>query len=295
MNLSKYKDTLKIINNMFKNNRLSHAYLICGEEGTPKKDFAYYIAMKFYCNDVCMKCPNCNQILNNIHPNVCYIESDGQNIKKEQITDLIHNFSRSSLVEGPRIYIISDVEKMNKYSANSLLKFIEEPTNNIYAILTTSNIEAVLPTIKSRCQQISLKSNVQLDLDIDEENKRILSSITKSKEDAIAIFESPSYDIVVDVVKKIYYVPKNERITFIREYYDYFKNKDTVELFIKVSMLFLNDVALYNHSIKTKIFEIKDNKIDPYNLLKLITSLQTKIRFNVNISLAFECYLLEGE
>lgn len=295
MNLDSYNDTLRVINNMFKNNRLSHAYLICGEEGTPKKDIAYYIAMKFYCDKVCMECPSCKQILNNSHSNVCFIETSGQNIKKEQITDLIHEFSRSSLVNGPRIYIIDEVEKMNKYSANSLLKFIEEPTDDIYAILTTSNLEAVLPTIKSRCQLISLKSSFMLNIDVDDFDKRVLSSITKSKDDALSIYESNEYKVALNVVQQIYYLPKGSRISFVRDFYEYFRNKDFVELFIKLSLIFLNDVALFNHLIEPKVFKIENNQIDANLMMKLLSSLHNKIRFNVNIALAVECYLLEGE
>lgn len=290
-----YPETLKTINNMFKNNRLSHAYLIVGENGAPKMGFARYIAQKFYCNEACGICQSCKQILSDNHPNIEIITSSGQNIKKEQITSLIHDFSRSSIVEGPRIYIIDEVEKMNKYSANSLLKFIEEPIGDVHAILTTSNLDAVLPTIKSRCQIISIKSVNSLDIDIDDFNKSILSSITKSKEKAEELLNGDIYENIVELVKKVYYLKKLDRISLARKYYDLLYNKEALELFIEISYLFLLDVGLYNHNIETKIFEIKKNTIDYDNLTKGLNKLQNKIRFNVNAILAFESFMLEGE
>lgn len=295
MDFTNYKDVLKIIENMFKNNRLSHAYLLCGEQGTPKKDIAFYIAQKFYCNDACGNCPSCNQIINNIHPNIFYIKSEGQNIKKEQITNLIHELSRSSLVDGPRIYIIDNVEDMNKYSANSLLKFIEEPTNNIYAILTTSNFEAVLPTIKSRCQIINVKSNGLLDIDASNKDRALLSELTRSKEEALSLIESEEYNLITSIVEQIYYHPRNERISLIKDLYNIFREKANIELFIKISIIYLRDVAIYNHNAKPKVFEIKDNNIDAFKLIELLNKLQIKIRFNINNILALESFLLEGE
>lgn len=295
MDLSNYKDTLKIIENMFKNNRLSHAYLLCGEQGTPKRELAYYIANKFYCNDVCGNCPSCNQIKNNIHPNVFYIKSEGQNIKKEQITGLIHELSRSSLVDGPRVYIIDNVEDMNKYSANSLLKFIEEPTNNIYAILTTSNLEAVLPTIKSRCQIINVKSKGTLNIELPLKDKLILSELTQSADEAIKYIESEEYSLIVSAVEQIYYLPRNERISLVKDLYVFFREKKSMELFIKISLIFLRDVSLYNHNAETKVFEIRNNNIDAFKMMNLLNKLQMKIRFNINNILALESFLLEGE
>ena len=53
---------------------------------------------------------------------------------------------------------------MNDYAANSLLKFLEEPESNIYAFLITTNINKILPTIKSRCQVLSIQNIKVLDI-----------------------------------------------------------------------------------------------------------------------------------
>ena len=151
---------LRIIENSIKNNRLSHAYLFTGPKGTYKKEVAIHFAMMLYCKEEtpCYKCNECMSILENRHINVHYIEPTGQTIKKEQIIALQEEFSKTSLVNGPRIYIINDADKMSVSAANSLLKFIEEPTNEeTYGILITEHKDNILSTIISRSMVINFE------------------------------------------------------------------------------------------------------------------------------------------
>ena len=149
--VSQQADIKRILLNTKSKNRLSHAYIFSGPSGVGKKEMAYYFALMQYCHndEPCMTCQNCHQILNNEHLNVFVISSDTKTIKKEQIVDLQEEFSKTSNVPGPRIYIILDADKMNPQSQNSLLKFIEEPEEGIYGILCTTNISKILPTIIS--------------------------------------------------------------------------------------------------------------------------------------------------
>jgi DNA polymerase-3 subunit delta' len=107
-------NALRILENSIKNNRLSHAYLFTGPNGTYKKEMAYHLAMMLYCKESvpCYKCPSCLAILENRHLNVHYIEPFGQSIKKEQIIALQEEFSKTSLLDGPRVYIINEAEKL---------------------------------------------------------------------------------------------------------------------------------------------------------------------------------------
>ena len=78
-------------------------------------------------------------------------------IKKTDILDLQKEFSNKSLYNNKKIYIIYSAEKLNNYSANTILKFLEEPEDNIIAFLLTDNRFNILDTIISRCQILSLK------------------------------------------------------------------------------------------------------------------------------------------
>jgi DNA polymerase-3 subunit delta' len=101
-----------------------------------------------------------NQYRIKINANLQYgfieLNGYGQTIKKEDIQNIIEKFSLSSYGDSSKLYVIYGVENTSPQAINSLLKFLEEPPYNTYAILTTRNINHVLPTIKSRCQVFRL-------------------------------------------------------------------------------------------------------------------------------------------
>ena len=90
------------------------------------------------------------------------IEPDGQFIKRGQIDDLIHEMSKTAIETGRKIYVIHHADQLNVSAANTLLKFLEEPQSEITAILLTDRMHALLPTIRSRCQHLSLASNATM-------------------------------------------------------------------------------------------------------------------------------------
>ncbi|MDE5855790.1 MAG: hypothetical protein K2H06_01955, partial [Anaeroplasmataceae bacterium] len=145
------------------NDRLSHAYLFYGDEGVGKKEMAYALACLFYCeHDGCFSCETCQNILNDQHLNVTYIGvlESKKLISKEQITELQEEFSKTSLLEGPRIYIVDGIDTASASAQNSLLKFIEEPINNTptIGIFIATDLANVVSTIVSRCSLIHFPS-----------------------------------------------------------------------------------------------------------------------------------------
>ena len=92
-----------------------------------------------------------------------YISFNGyiENMKKENIIEIQNKFSLTSFEkDNLKFYTIFGIETTNKQSLNSLLKFLEEPQDNAYGILTTRNIAKVIPTITSRCQVIYLPTDL---------------------------------------------------------------------------------------------------------------------------------------
>lgn len=144
----------------FKNNRIGHAYLFDGERGTGKEAIALFFAKLLLCaapeNFVpCETCNSCRRVSTGNHPNVSIIRPDGQSIKKEQMDELITEMTKKGYEQGRKIYIVSRADRMNNSSANTLLKYLEEPDGDVTAILLTDSYQTMLPTIRSRCQRIS--------------------------------------------------------------------------------------------------------------------------------------------
>ena len=166
--IDKQKIVYKTLVNSVKNNKYSHAYLF---ESNGNKD-VYDLAISFakcllcpknYSNyKACKDCKQCERIDKKCFTDLKIIEADGLWIKKEQLDELQKEFSTKSLESNKKVYIINNAEKLNVQTSNSLLKFLEEPEENIIAILITDNIYQLLDTIISRCQIISFSKQKEL-------------------------------------------------------------------------------------------------------------------------------------
>ncbi|MGL5296253.1 MAG: hypothetical protein ACRDAO_04800 [Culicoidibacterales bacterium] len=151
----------RIIANSLKRNRLSHAILLQGQTVAVQLEFALFIIQAKLCTSEshsrpCGYCATCQRILHNTHPDVLRIEPDGSTIKKEQIQQLQHELTQTSFETEQQFYVLIGAELMTPQAANSLLKFLEEPTGNQTAFLLVENQAKVLPTILSRVQIVQL-------------------------------------------------------------------------------------------------------------------------------------------
>ncbi|AMV60068.1 DNA polymerase III delta prime subunit [Pediococcus damnosus] len=162
--------------------KLAHAYLFAGESGIGKDELATWIAMRLFClnvqNDMpCGKCQECRRISTNQHPDVIVVKPDGQSIKVDQVRFLKSEFTKSAVEGNQKIFIISDADKMTSGAANSLLKFIEEPSPNVTAFLLTTNKNLMLPTIISRTEVVELKPLVPAQFKAQLQGKGITPSL----------------------------------------------------------------------------------------------------------------------
>lgn len=158
--LREQKSVIQRLSMSYRHRRIGHAYLFDGERGTGKEAIALFFAKLLLCespqHDVpCETCTSCRRVTSGNHPNVSMIRPDGQEIKKEQMVQLIYQMNKKGFEPGRKIYIITRADRMNMAASNTLLKFLEEPEGEVTAILLAESYQAVLPTIQSRCQRIS--------------------------------------------------------------------------------------------------------------------------------------------
>ena len=142
---------------------ISHAYILSGEAGMGKKSLANAFALALLCEkgqaDPCRQCHACKQVMSGNHPDLIYVTHEkpasiGVDDVRRQINDTIQVKPYSS---AHKIYIGDEAEKMTVQAQNALLKTIEEPPAYAVILLLTTNAEAFLPTILSRCVQLKLK------------------------------------------------------------------------------------------------------------------------------------------
>lgn len=147
---------IDILRRALASGRLAHAYLFSGPEGCGKRSVAVELIKAAYCggNDGCDSCASCRKVANLQHPDLHIIEPDGTFIKIDQIRELQRELSLRPYEAPWKSCLIEAADRMHPAAGNSLLKTLEEPPGNALMILLTSNPDAVLPTIRSRCQVV---------------------------------------------------------------------------------------------------------------------------------------------
>lgn len=144
--------------------QLTHAWIVCGTKGTGRESFSFDLSQYLLCEQpletsACGHCQSCHWFVAETHPDCLVIkpEAEGKAIKVDQIRDLIEKLSLTAHGRhGRRVVIISPAEAMNHQAANSLLKSLEEPPENTYFFLITSELSALPATIRSRCQLLNM-------------------------------------------------------------------------------------------------------------------------------------------
>lgn len=144
--------------------KVSHSYILAGEPGAGKKLLTSLFAMTLQCDkhgkDPCLECDSCRKALSKNHPDIIFVYHEKPNsISVEEIRTQVVNDMGIKPYKGPyKIYLINDAEKMTVQAQNALLKTMEEPPAYGIMMLLTSNEEALLPTILSRCVTLHLKA-----------------------------------------------------------------------------------------------------------------------------------------
>ena len=272
--------------NVLKNNKLSHAYLFLGEKTDSKLIMVQEIMKYYYPNDI-------NYINNLNHPNLIYIKSDSNTIKKEQILNLKDEFSMKSQIEGKRFFIIDEIEKLNLQSNNSLLKFIEEPPLDTHGFLFTDDRNNVIPTILSRCQvlnfQIEEKKSNNLKLN------ELLKYLQYTKDEVKEI--ENDFDKVYDIFVLIITHYKKINKDFIDKYYNEMNNisnnKNLIILLVKLLQIYYLDVLKYQEeslnivfkSLEENIKKTNNDNSNILNFLNYLNDLEKYLNNNVNINL----------
>jgi DNA polymerase III subunit delta' len=179
MNLQYYKNNFPFIiqslQNIKKNNRMAHAYIVHCDDLELRIDFTKFIIKFFLCKceklelQPCDVCDTCVRINKDIYPDLHILEPTsktrkikiGSSIEEQDTLRWFQNkFSLSSMTAGGyKAGIIYEADCLMPQAQNAFLKTLEEPTKRTFFILSTENPNSLLSTIRSRCQTLSLLIN----------------------------------------------------------------------------------------------------------------------------------------
>ncbi len=168
--LKEYEPTaFSVLDKALKTGRVSHACLFHGPKGSMKKEMALLLAESLLCfeTDGLVDENNLSERDRRIvqrtasgeHADLIFLDGyRKKQISKEEVDEIQSRFSKTALEgNGHRVYIIDHAENSSESAMNGLLKFLEEPAEGVYAILTADNPEGILPTIRSRCVLIPFR------------------------------------------------------------------------------------------------------------------------------------------
>jgi len=302
------------------NNKISHAYILTGEAGTGRKSIANAFSMALLCEkggkEPCMVCHSCKQVLSGNHPDLIYVKHEkpnsiGVDDIREQINDTIMIRPYSSYY---KIYIVDEAEKMTVQAQNALLKTIEEPPSYAVIILITTNQEAFLPTILSRCVQLKLKplkdftvkSYLVEHLGVAEKEAEICAAFARGNlGKAIHLASSDEFKelyykmmALVKNVESMDIVDLMDRIREIKELnFDISEVLDMLQLWYRDVLMFkvTKDMNLLIFKDEYKTINGMGQNIGYDGLEKILEAIETcrtRLNANVNMELAMELLLL---
>lgn len=300
--------------------KVSHAYILTGEAGMGRKSLANAFALTLLCekgkSEPCMECHACRQVLSGSHPDLIYVthekpNSIGVDDIREQINDTIMVRPYSSYY---KIYIVDEAEKMTQQAQNALLKTIEEPPSYAIILLLTTNQEAFLPTILSRCVQMKLKplkdfvvkSYLVESMQVPEADADVYAAFARGNlGKAISIASSEEFKLLH---QEVLHLLKHVKDMDISELLDYIRRlkEDNLNIYecLDFMQIWYRDVLLYKvtKDINLLIFKDEYKTINDLSmnsgydgLERILTAIdKAKVRLdaNVNMELAMELMLL---
>ena len=151
--------------------KMSSSFIFHGPKGCGKKHLALEIAKTMLCSSEkapCGTCDECRKVDEMNHVNIILVhphidpedkknKSKGMTISIDDVREkIIDQMVFTPGEKGKRFIIIDQAHRLNKESANALLKSLEEPPANTVFFLLTHNLHSFLPTIISRCQVVGV-------------------------------------------------------------------------------------------------------------------------------------------
>ncbi len=131
--------------------RLPHALLVCGPEGWGEAELSNRLALDI------LELDGERRAAEVAHPDLRWLVPDGAVIKVDAIRELVGFSYGTPQAAARKVAVIADAHFLNENAANALLKTLEEPPARTHLLLYTAHPRRLLPTIRSRCQQVTIR------------------------------------------------------------------------------------------------------------------------------------------
>lgn len=313
-----HQQIIEHLQNAIQLNKVSHAYIFNGEQGAGKKLLADTFAKTLQCREQgtepCMKCQSCKQAETRNQPDIIYVSHEKPNtVSVEDIREQLNGTISIKPYSSPyKIYIVDEAEKLTVQAQNALLKTIEEPPAYAVILLLTTNADAFLPTILSRCvvlnlkpvQDVLVKKYLMEQMEIPDYQADICvafaqGNIGKAKKLASSENFTQIKDHALHLIK---YIPDMEIYEIIEGIKSISEFKLDIHDYLDIIMIWYRDVLMFKatQDANMLVFEDEVNTIQKQadkssyeGLERIIHGLEkAKVRLNANVNFDLTMELL---
>ncbi len=311
----------KVLNTLqaaIKNDNISHAYIFEGANGIGKRESALSFSSMLMCGAdgiPCGRCKACQLFQQGSHPDFQEIYlGDDKSISVEDVRNILKGLVIRPLYSKYKVFLINNADNMTVQAQNALLKSLEEPPSYVVFILTVQSGAAMTQTIRSRCQKIFFNKLSNEDIiDILQtkygcfkpEWNFVVSYSDGVIGTAIELVDFPEYlEIRDEVLEKVMQLLNSEDIDLFMLYEIFEKNDDKMDFILRVMLIFIRDLVIYNqsHNIRLLINSdkkdmiIKNESLNLSSLMKCIHAIWSAKRgleVNANFQLTIEVMLMK--
>lgn len=301
-----------------RNGNISHFYILEGEEGLGKMTIGRVFAKTLLClqkgEEPCGNCSSCRRFETGAHPDYLEIRPEKGMIRKGEVEGIIHAMTMSPFESERKVILMDEAHLMNKEAQNALLKTLEEPPAYAHLILVTSNPKDLLPTIRSRGQNIrfypldrgSVKKVLLDEFGADQYNADFLADYSKgSIGKAIRLLRDEQFfsdrEWAIALIESLL---KGEKQRIFSSSEEFAERKDRILQILDIFLLWFRDLLLYKASADSSLIVNRDrlkliseqSTLDFEKINGIIEKIQDtiyNIQMNVNYQLSIETMLLK--
>lgn len=318
------KEIVGTLKHLLLHDKAGHAYIFCGPDGIGKRTVAHAFSKALLCADgprgkSCGKCLPCRLFSAGSNPDFYKIENDDSSIGVDGIRALQGDMAVRPFYGSKKAYVIVNAEKMTIQAQNCLLKTLEEPPLFAVIILTTSNYDALIETIRSRAVKLVFKKN---------SNQEVREFLVKKYGDALK-----GIDFIVSysdgIIGKAVELAENREFASLREetirtvldlqdkrlgtifqLLDFFnRNKDRISTVFDIMVSFYRDLLVAKKTNKDNLLINSDKRDIILNVaaamkdivaarltarsIEIIENTRMNISKNVNFQLSIEVMLIK--
>ncbi|MGQ0507916.1 MAG: DNA polymerase III subunit delta' [Myxococcaceae bacterium] len=265
---------IEALRSALKGGTVHHAYLFAGPEGVGKELTAVGLAQALGCEkdplNGCNECNHCVRVAKRNHPDVTWIlpedeqvarklagRSDfpgtpSREIKVEQIRNLQERLALRALEGGKKVVILGCAQTINEKAQNAFLKTLEEPPRETVLILVASEVDRLLPTIRSRCSKVPfgplpvelIAERVKRDRKLEADLARLVGVLAGGSMSRALDMDLEGLKRRKEIIERFEALPADDARPLLRYAEELASNREEAESVIRILQLWTRDVAL---------------------------------------------------